>query len=204
MKIGKRVVSVLIIGLISLCACQSVVFLFYGVRKPHPVSSKKIDQKAIRLGIDTNRLYSIRPKYYPKLLHEIGTFPNIRTYDSNGLLYNYWESPDECKSGAASFIETMNPDSVYRTLNDSSFFRLQEQIERLHGGDFDLEQLPDADYYAVIFWGTMLGKVNNQYVEPWIQKSKQNPNARIHLIFVSCDIRREWGKDYWKLWERTE
>ncbi len=109
MIIDKRVISVLIIGLISLCACQSVAFLYYGVRKPHPVSSKKIEQKAVGLGIDTNLLYSIRPEHYPELLHEIGSFPNIRTYDSNGLLYNYRESPEECMSGAASFIETLNP-----------------------------------------------------------------------------------------------
>lgn len=193
--------SIVIIS--TLFGCQSMVFLFYGIKKPKPVSSNTIIQNAKKYGIDTSRLYTIRSEYYPEVVKQVGTFPNIHIYDREGKLYQYWNTPDDCKANAASFLIDLGSNSNYKFLADSSFFRFQVQLENLSHLPFSLNHLPDADFYGVVFWGTFLGRLNREYVEHWIQVSEENKKADIHLIFVSCDMRKDWKKEYWRDWETT-
>lgn len=174
--------------------------LIYGVKKPRQISTQKIEKKAIELGIDTSALFAIRSGQYPKVLNEVKSFPNIRIYDKAGNMYNYRENPEECKSMADDFIRNLRLDSTYNSVNDSSFFRLSLQLEGLRGRQFNIASLPEADFYAFIFWATFLGKMNKNDVVPWTNLAKENRRAKIHLIYVSCDLREEWGDDYWKSW----
>lgn len=183
------------------CSCQSVLFLLYGIKKPRPVSGREIVRKALELGIDTNYLLCIRPEYYPVVINDIGSFPNARIYDMAGNRYNYRNTPDECKSSAAGFIRDLRPGSTYPVQPDSSFFRLPVQLEGLCGGEFKPEALSDTDFHLFLYWGTFLGKLNREYVLKWMELARENRNARIHLWFVSCDIRTEWGEDIWKSWQ---
>ncbi|GAB4490445.1 MAG: hypothetical protein OHK0019_09340 [Saprospiraceae bacterium] len=182
------------------CACQPIARLIYGVKKPREVSTQKIEKKAVELDIDTSALFAIRSEYYPKVINEVKSFPNIRIYDKAGNMYNYRENPEECKSTADDFIQNLRLDSAYNYVNDSSFFRLPLQLEGLRGEQFNIEALREADFYAFIFWATFLGKMNKDNVIPRTRLAKENRRAKIHLIYISCDLRDEWGDDYWKSW----
>lgn len=178
---------------ILLNACQPVMFFLYGIKKPRPVADSKILKKALDLGIDTTQLYTIKKEQYPSVMNGLSTLPNIRVFDANGLHYKYWESPDECKAGAAEFIKNLRRGTHNQPLNDSAFYRLPLELETLHGSAFAQHNLPrDADFYVIVYWGTFLGKLNHEYIESWIKESGENHLANLQLLFVSCDMRKDW------------
>ncbi|MBK8969765.1 MAG: hypothetical protein IPM36_24535 [Lewinellaceae bacterium] len=178
---------------IALNACQPVMFFLYGIKKPRPVPDSKIINKALDLGIDTAQLYTLQKEQYYPVLKAISSLPNIRIYDAGGLHYKYWESPDECKAGAAEFIKNLRRDADNQPLNDSAFYRLPLELETLHGSAFAERKLPrDADFYVIVYWGTFLGKLNRDYIESWIKEARENRQVNIHLIYVSCDMRKAW------------
>ncbi len=174
-----------------LFSCQPVAMLIYGIKKPSRVSIMKIEQKAASLGLDTSMMYCIKPEIYPKFLNELKSLPNIRIYDKAGNLHNYRENPEECKSTAEYFIRNLRRDAPFTYNRDSSFYLLPQQLEGLQKQPFFIETLPAADYYIVVFWATFLGKLNKDYVVPWVSQAKNNYDTKIQLINVNCDLRKE-------------
>ncbi len=190
---APKTYSFFLLLVLAWSACQPVMFFLYGIKKPRPVPDSKIIKKALDIGIDTAQLYTIKKDQYYSVLQAIGTLPNIRIYDANGLHYKYWESPDECKAGAAEFLKNLRRDADSKALNDSAFYRLPLELETLHGKAFAQSTLSqDAEFYVIVYWGTFLGKLNREYLESWMKESRENRNVNIHLIYVSCDMRKAW------------
>lgn len=186
-------------------SCKPVLYTVYGIKKPDPVSTAYIVKKANRLNLETYTLYGIRPEKYPLVINRISTLPNVVIYDKHHRALNWKKTEDACKAGVADFIAQLNGDSNANFTSDTTFREAEKELVELHTGTpLALQELPEADYYVFVYWATFLGRLNREYLTDWLAATRQNSQASFHFVFVTGDLRKEWGEEYWKTWERPE
>ena len=179
--------------LFALSSCQTILLMAYGVKKPRPISDDKISARALQYEMDTTHLYTIMPSKYVAVINEVASGPNVFIYDRAGNRYNYQsDSVETCKGRVEGFIEDLNTNVKYDLANDSSFFRFQHAMEKADGQAFANQVLPEADCYLLVFWATWLGRLNKQYIPDWKAAAQNNPNVKMHILYVSCDMRKAW------------
>jgi len=183
-------------------SCRPVIYAVYGIKKPHPVSTAYIVKKANKLNLEAYTLYSIRPEKYPVVVNRISTLPNVVIYDKYHQAMNWKKTEDACKASVADFIAQIKSDSNANFTPDTTFREAEKELVELHSGKpLSLQELPKVDYYVFVYWATFLGRLNREYLTDWLAATQQNSQASFHFIFVTGDLRKEWGDDYWKTWD---
>ncbi len=182
-------------------SCRPVVYAIYGIKKPHPVSTAYIVKKANKLNLEAYTLYGIRPEKYPAVINRISTLPNVVIYDKHRQALNWKKSEDACKAGVADFIAQLRGDSNANFTSDTTFREAENELVGLHDGKpLSLQDFPKADYYVFVYWATFLGRLNREYLTDWLAATQRNRQASFHFVFVTGDLRKEWGEEYWKNW----
>lgn len=184
-------------------SCKPILYTVYGIKKPRQVSTAHISKKAARLNLPPDALYGIRQEKYPIIINRIGILPNVFIYDKYHRALNWQSTEDECMSRVDNFIAQLKSDSSANLKPDTTFCTAENELVGLYDGKpFSVQALPQADYYIFVYWATYLGRLNREYLTDWLTATQQNHHASFHFIFISGDLRKEWGSEYWKVWEK--
>ena len=174
-------------------SCTLAGKLIFGASNLKPVSVEKIRKSGTKYGIDSCYIYTIRQNQYLKYFSKQSTFPYNLVYDKAGHLLQL-EPNSGCHS-SERLINRLRPDSTFSFVNDSSFYQFPTLLEGLHHEPFNIESLPDADFYVFIFSGTFAGRLNKSYFNSWLGEIEKNKKARIQVIYISLDMRKDWDID---------
>ena len=131
-----------------LCSCTLAAKLIYGASELKPVSVEKIRKSGVKYGIDTCFIYTVRQNQYLQYLSQKRSFPYNLVYDKAGHLLQ--PEPDSGCNAPEHLIRSLRPDSTFTFTNDSSFYQYPTLLEGLHHEPFNIESLPDADFYVFI------------------------------------------------------
>jgi hypothetical protein len=172
-----------------LISCQPVMMKIYGIKDPDVENNKSIRKKALKFGLDTTGIVTVKSEHFLSILSQYG-IPDGSIYDSNGKYIEYRSTDTSCNAGLFDFIPALNLSAEYSQPQHITLSEEMSYYQDLHGNMFS--DLPPSDYYLLLYWTVWTGKLNEDHVKVWEDLAKANKNCRIHVVKVNLDIQEHW------------
>lgn len=163
----------------------------YGVKKPAVESEKKIRKKAIKYGLDTAQIITVRSKH---IWHELKGkgIPDATVFDANGNYIEYRSSDTACNAGLFGFIPDLTPNGKYNKTGKTTLATELTKYSTFKGDSIAVSETPD--FYVMIYWTVWSGRLNKDHVKIWQDLAKQNKQANIKLFLANVDLQGNWPK----------
>lgn len=171
-------------------SCKPLMLKMYRIKDPGVENKASILKTAMRYGIDTSGIFTLRPEDFLVTL-SAQPMPDIAVFDSAGAYIEYRNTNTSCNSGLFDFIPALHPEGSYRKTGKTS---LQEELKKLRDINGNALSLPPekADYYLLFYWSVWLGKLNKDHVQVWEKLAQQNKNCTIKVLKINLDIQESW------------
>jgi hypothetical protein len=184
------------ITILLLAGCQPIIKMLYGIKKPDVENEVSIKKLAYRLELDTSDIVSVNSKDFFTVLKEQG-IPDGAIFDSNGEYIEYRQTDSSCNAGLFTFIPELSLDKEYNKTNKTDLNTEFKKFRDLKGNEIAIPE--HADFYLLIYWTILTGRLNKDHVKAWEDLAKKNTNCKIKIIKVNLDL-----QEYWDEKEREE
>lgn len=174
-------------------SCKWLMVKVYGISQPRYESVKRVVKKSKQFQLDTAGMLVMNP-------YSIGSFykrgiPEGEIFDANGRYLEYKATDTSCNAGLFGFISQLKADSHYLTSNNRTLNKEMDRFRRLDGLALTENYFKPADFYVFLTWAIWIGRLNKDHVKEWEQLVKKNPKAKIQLVLVNIDLRKEWNTE---------
>lgn len=188
MKLKNYFLPVLIM---TLSACQPIMFKIYGIKKPEIENAESIIKKAEKFNLDTSNIVTVNSKDFLWVLKYQG-IPDAGVYNSEGEYLEYRQTDTSCNAGLFQFIPDLRKDKNYHKPDSANLKTELNKFRTLTGQN--ITNVESADFYLLIYWTVWAGKLNKDHVKIWEDLAKQNTHCRIKVIKVNLDLQEYWDQ----------
>lgn len=177
-------------ALLLLTSCKPLMLKMYQIKDPGVESKTSILKTAMRYGIDTADILTVRPEDYLATL-SAQPMPDIAVFDNEGAYIEYRSTDTSCNSGLFDFIPALRLEGNYKKTGKMN---LQQELNKLRdiNGNILSAPIEKADFYLLLYWSVWLGKLNKDHVQVWERLAKQNRHCTIKVLKVNLDIQESW------------
>ena len=180
-------------------SCTPIAFIIYGVKKPRPVSEKKIHKAIDKYELTHFNHYTFESQsdfvhFFQKTNNiGIGTSINqVLIFNKQGFLY-LPKDTTRCSSNIIDFINHYEDRSVisdtvqFSTIFKNSFRQLGRNKEK-----FFFPTMDNGDL-LVFTWASFVGRLNSENTKYWADSILNKVQKKeIDAIFLNLDIQRSW------------
>jgi hypothetical protein len=183
----KLLNSFLLICLVfSFGSCQPIMLAVYGIQKPKVTSEQKILKAMESQNLNCDYSFSISESGFFRYIDLPYSVNRVFLYTKNGKYISKLDSSD-CSSSTTGFLNVFKEPAYSEELDLDTTNYFNDYFVKMDGSKVTLNL--NTQYYAVVFWATFSGRLNEKSSE-WANYLIKDPGVKV--ICVSLDPREFW------------
>ncbi len=189
-----RTFIMLALTIFLLSSCKNVVRIIYGVRSPKVENKESLIHYLNKKNIRNDNILISNYEGFISTIQNAGLIPNIRCFNQNGIFIPY-KNDSACNGSAFEFIDSLKFNKSYMLIDSILLKNETSHLSDLDGNPVSYTDSNLYDYVIFIYWARWSGLLNKDHVKIWEESALNNPNARIKVHKVNCDVQESWGKE---------
>ncbi|MDY0015084.1 MAG: hypothetical protein RBS13_02645 [Bacteroidales bacterium] len=197
----KNYFVIILIFALTLTGCMPVLTLFTGISKPKEVTSKKLNKKIDKYGLDYFKHYYITEEGFFSYFSILNK-NNLSTSVTRVLIFKEGKllQPrviNGCSSQQVGFIRNLNDSTSYISI-DSVY--LSDFVNSTNLSTFDTNEFKQEnaakEFTIILYWATFSGIYNKNITAQLAQTTKdciENKNLNAHVFYINLDVKEGWS-----------
>jgi len=185
--------SIIILVIMVLTGCKQIILWKYGIHAPREETPESIRKFLASHDFTNENIFIFRDStVWAEYLRDTVSRSNMLGtlfYSPQGLLDNFIDT-SKCQWSGGYHISTFKKDTVYHVDTTHSFVNLMARLMPLSRET--VLDTANADYYAVVTWGTFLGKYNERLFIIR-EGSDEQKEVTVKAVFINIDMLKEWN-----------
>ena len=188
----KTSITILLFGIFLFGGCKQLIMWRYGIHQPREISKESLNRflEKHHYPQENNFIFGDSSAWLGFFKDSVMRTHLLTTtfFTRDGMMDQLTDSSD-CQWSGGKYARLLKNDTIYHVDTAYTISRLLENLTPLNS------QLPidtsRADFYALITWGSFLGKMNERLFDAGKTASEQQM-VRIIPIYLSLDMIKEW------------
>jgi hypothetical protein len=197
----KKIFFIILIVALILTGCMPVLTVFFGISKPKEVTTKKIEKKIYKYGLDYFNHYYITEEGFFSYF-DILNKNNLSTSFTRVLIFKEGKllQPaviNGCSSQRDGFIRSLQDSTSYISIDT---VLLSDFVNSTHLSNFDtndfLQKHTGKEFCIILYWATFAGVLNKNITAQLAQTTKdciENEGLNAHVFYINLDVKEGWS-----------
>lgn len=196
----KHLFVILIVSL-TLTGCMPILTVFFGISKPKEVTTKKIEKKINKYGLDYFKHYYITEEGFFSYF-DILNKNNLSTSVTRVLIFKEGKllQPrviNGCSSQRDGFIRSLQDSTFYISIDTVvlSDFVNSSNLSNFNINEF--QQINEGKEFTIIlYWATFSGIYNKNITAQLAETTKDcidNNGLNAHVFYINLDVKEGWS-----------
>ena len=185
--INLRNKVLLIVIALTLTNCKQIAFTLYGIHKPREVSSKKLERKIEKYGLQADYNLALNKEGFMKYLGQDFSVNELLIYNQKGKLI-LPKDTNSCSSVTDQFVEYYKDSSLVNYVDTTGHNFFNQYFVNFDGSKATIDN--DKPYLAVVYWASYTGRLNRNLSAKWVEELRKDKD--VVLVCVSLDIQEFW------------
>ncbi len=197
----KNIFVIFLISTLLLTGCMPVLTLFTGISKPKEVTSKKLNKKIDKYGLDYFKHYYITEEGFFSYF-DVLKKNNLETSVTRVFIFKNGKllQPkviNGCSSKRDRFIRNLHDSTSYISIDSvylSDFVNIAN-IYHFDSNEFKQENT-NKEFTIILYWATFSGVLNKNITSQLAQTTKdciENKNLNAHVFYINLDVKEGWS-----------
>lgn len=197
----RKFLLVILIVALTLTGCMPILTVFFGISKPKEVTTKKIEKKINKYGLDYFKHYYITEEGFFSYF-DILNKNNLSTNTTRVLIFKEGKllQPNVingCSSQRDGFIRSLQDSTSYLSIDTVllSDFVNSTYLSNFDTNDF-LQKNADKEFCIILYWATFSGIFNKNITAQLAQTTKDcidNKGLNAHVFYINLDVKEGWS-----------
>ena len=197
----KKIFFIILIVALILTGCMPVLTVFFGISKPKEVTTKKIEKKIYKYGLDYFNHYYITEEGFFSYF-DILNKNNLSTSVTRVLIFKEGKllQPNiikGCSSQRDGFIRNLQDSTSYISIDTVllSDFVNSTNLSNFDTNEFEQENA-GKEFTIMLYWATFSGVFNKNITAQLAQTTKdcvENKDLNAHVFYINLDVKEGWS-----------
>lgn len=168
-----------------------------GIKKPKQLSNEELVRYLQKYN-HSKTLFLIpkSKKDYSTLINQqYSRIPDAMFFNRHKQFIPYRENPESCGISPVDFAISLLPE-LHIQADTLQLHSIINQLCWSHDGSpVNMQELPQADYYVLLFWAKFAGKLNKKVLVEWHEglQSDLYPGLSLVKLWVNMDPQTSWN-----------
>lgn len=191
----KKLLLISFLVLLVVAGCRQMIFWKFGMHNPEPETPESLVAflKEMNQPLASQYFFTDSASYLRFIWSPFFSKHLMSTlfYSEKGHLSQYVDS-NKCQWSGVYYIARLRRDTIYFTDTANRYQSLVPYILPLGQGPGLNQDTVRYDFTLLIPWGKFIGRYNERLFASDLAV-KQNPNAKIRIIYLNIDMQKSWN-----------